>query len=449
MLPTGDEPYYLLTTHSMVVDRDISIGENHKNRDYRHFYPGILPGRATVGADGVRVIPAQGIGLSFFLVPFYYVGTRLFPESLVPFLRLSICAIASLCVFFLLKLAKHIDPSSNLGLHWILGISLASPFLFYSNLFYPEIFACFFMLLAMHELFQTEKHPLRAAIVLACIPALLIWFHPKYLVLGIGVLSIAAHRFFRLGSEPNDKIKKGIPYFYMVISLAGMLSFFLFLHREYGSWSPDIIYGGDRRDVGMLEILRQEGVKRLYIMIRMFFGFWIDQRFGIVPYAPIYLAAIPAFFWVLKKRKTEAYPALILFLIHGLILSWSSPLGGFAPPSRHFVVIIPLLSIPTLLLIQNWDSNQRILFRILKWIGLGIALLMLLRYRMIFSNVTWRNPEELSPFWEWLHLANWIPQVTRIQPNYVLLACWLSGIVLLCFLLYPKASTQQGDKKIP
>src|SRR5262245_33313193 len=71
MVPTGDEPYYLLTTHSLVQDRDISIGENHKNRDYRIFYPGLLPGRATVGADGVRVIPAHGMGLSLFLFPFY------------------------------------------------------------------------------------------------------------------------------------------------------------------------------------------------------------------------------------------------------------------------------------------------------------------------------------------------------------------------------------------
>ncbi len=35
---SGDEPNYLLTTHSLLADRDINLENNYRNRDYFHFY---------------------------------------------------------------------------------------------------------------------------------------------------------------------------------------------------------------------------------------------------------------------------------------------------------------------------------------------------------------------------------------------------------------------------
>lgn len=428
-VPTGDEPYYLLTTHSLVVDGDISIGENHKNQEYRLFYPGNLPGRATVGADGVRVVPAHGLGLSLFLVPFYSIAVRYFPDFLVSFLRLVLCGVTSLCVFFLVSLGKF----SKHDWHIISGVCLASPFLFYSNLFYPEIFGLLLIVLALREFLDLEEHPMRSLLILAMIPSLLVWFHPKYLPMAVLILVISFSLF-----ALRFRSRVLLPIFYLFLSVMALFGFFWFLNRVYGSWSPDIIYGGDRKETGMLEILKQEGIQRLRVMARMFLGFWVDQRFGILPYAPLFAAALPAAVWALKNRVSQAYPAMILFAVHNAVLCWSAPLGGFAPPSRHFVVMIPFLVFLLLTIAKEWTRGQRMIFLTLQFAGWLVASLMLIQYRLIYTNVTWRNPNELSPFWQWLHLERWIPQMTMANPNYTLLIFWVAGMALVSYLLYPR-----------
>ncbi len=442
-IPTGDEPYYLLTTHSLVVDGDLSIGENHKNQEYRLFYPGNLPGRATVGADGVRVVPAHGLGLSLFLVPFYSFALRYFPEFLVPFLRLVLCGVTSLCVFFLLGLGNCLRVSSKQEWRMIAGVCLASPFLFYCNLFYPEIFALLLIVLALREFLDLEKHPMRSLFILAAIPSLLVWFHPKYLPMAVLILLIS-FSLFALRFRSRVRFRVLIPISYLFLSVAALFGFFWFLHSVYGSWTPDIIYGGDRKETGILEILRQEGIQRLRVMARIFLGFWVDQRFGILPYAPLFAAALPAAVWALKNRISQAYPAMILFAVHSAVLSWSAPLGGFAPPSRHFVVMIPFFVFLLLLIAKEWNHRQRMIFLLLESVGWLIAVLMLIQYRLIYTNVTWRNPNESSPFWQWFHLERWIPQMTMETPDYILLFFWVAGIAGVSYLLYPRKNYMGG-----
>jgi hypothetical protein len=436
--PTGDEPYYLLTTHSLVVDGDISIGENHKNHDYRIFYPGNLLGRATVGADGVRVVPAHGMGLSLFLVPFYYLALHFFPGFLVPFLRVILCAVTSLCVYLLLGLGESLGLEKRLRYLVIAGVCLCSPFLFYSNLFYPEIFAFLLIAITLSEFRKMSSRPIWSLLVLGLVPALLLWFHPKYLLLAIGIMLISSYEFVHQHREKSSSQKLLLPVIYLAIAIAGILGFFLFLHFEYGSWSPDIIYAGDRKATSILEVLGEQGIHRLAVMGRMVLGFWLDQRFGILPYAPLYAGAVAGIFWVVKKRKKEIYPAIILFALHFLVLSWSSPLGGFAPPSRHFVVMLPFLALFIWTVASEWSPYQRRLFLVLELVSWVIALLMLTHYRLIFANVTWRNSDELSPFWSWLHLENWIPQLTTQQINSGIVLLWLAIIAILSYFLYPR-----------
>jgi hypothetical protein len=442
-VPTGDEPYYLLTTHSLVVDGDISLGENHKNRDYRIFYPGVLPGRATVGADGVRVVPAQGMGLSLFLVPFYYLALHLFPGFLVPFLRLIICGIASFSAYFLLSLGETQGAENKIRLLVLGGICLSSPFLFYSNLFYPEIFALLLVAITLVQFQKLPEHPIPSLFVLGAIPGSLLWLHPKYLLLAICITVISCYRFTRQYGQKGSPQKFWMPVLYLAIAIVGIVGFFQFLRLEYGSWSPDIIYAGDRKETGILDVLGQEGIQRLTVMGRMIFGFWLDQRFGILPYAPLYAVALAGIFWAIRQRKKQVYPALILFVLNFLVLSWSSPLGGFAPPSRHFVAMLPFLAIFIWTVARDWSRSQRRLFLALELIGWFVAVLMLTHYRLIFANVTWRNPDELSPFWKWIHLANWIPQLTTQQVNYGIVIFWLGSTALLSYFLYPRSATSK------
>src|SRR5687768_10096956 len=89
--PTGDEPHYLVITHSLARDGDISLLNNYKEQHYRIFYDSILAKRTTASADKKREIPTFGMGMPLFLAPWYNAIHDTSPHKLVPYLRLVIC----------------------------------------------------------------------------------------------------------------------------------------------------------------------------------------------------------------------------------------------------------------------------------------------------------------------------------------------------------------------
>ena len=67
----GDEPHYLVLTHSLLADQDLRIENNHQNRDYWDFCPDDLPMHYLVrGRDGV-VYSIHAPGLPALLLPAY------------------------------------------------------------------------------------------------------------------------------------------------------------------------------------------------------------------------------------------------------------------------------------------------------------------------------------------------------------------------------------------
>src|SRR5262249_6506921 len=159
-------------------------------------------------------------------------------------------------------------------------------------------------------------------------------------------------------------------------SLAGILSFLFFLHSEYGSWSPNRIYWGWENQRTLLDLIREEGFQRVWIMIRMSLGFWIDQRFGLIPYAPLYIAFFPGLIWSLRTDREYSFPLTLLLAAHFAALCWGAPLGGFAPPSRHWVVLLPAVLYFILPLYDVWKRWQRWLFLVLALVSLATSFVM-------------------------------------------------------------------------
>src|SRR5262249_8246758 len=161
--------------------------------------------------------------------------------------------------------------------------------------------------------------------------------HPKYLILAIMILVVSLFQYFQ--AKPRNLRLAGLQ---TIVTLAGIFSFFVFLHSEYGSWSPNRIYVWWQKQTSLIERVQQMGFERVVVMMRMIFGYWLDQRFGIIPYAPFYIAFFPAILWFENRsRSTLRLPLLALFVSHFLVLCWAAQMGGYAPPSRHFVVLIP------------------------------------------------------------------------------------------------------------
>ena len=435
--PTGDEPHYLVITHSLAMDGDISLLNNYQEQHYRIFYDSILAKRTTASADKKREIPTFGLGMPLFLAPWYKSIYGSSPHKLVSYLRVVICLVAALGIFQLLSLGLDLNGNPAASFLITAGVAFSSPLVTYSSQFYPEIFAFLLLLTALRTIRNRNQHPWLSAVILCLVPGVLMWLHPKYLAIGIVLTGIGS---FLIYKDHGRKITSmWITHF--VIAIAGIATFFVFLQSAYGSWSPNRIYGGWQKQNSLLELLQQEGLERVGIMIKMFFGFWFDERFGLLPFSPFYVAFFGALIWCIWKRESVVYPALILFALHFLPMCWGAPLGGYAPPARHFVVMLPLILTPVFVVYPKWISEQKWLFGTLQLVALFIAFQMFSNYRKIFANVTWRNPDGGSEFWPLLHLERWIPNCIATNPEYALIFLWTAATVFLTYCLYPRRSS--------
>jgi hypothetical protein len=437
MPPTGDEPHYLIAAHSLAVDGDLSLRENYSNQDYRIFYGGQITKRTTFNPDRSKELPAFSPGLSFFLAPFYWLAFHGFPSNLVPFLRCLMCAVTTLAIYQLMLFFREISGSEKGIIPVIPVFALASPVITYCSLFYPEMIAFLLIVIALRHMHSIENNPWRCAIVLAIISTILIWIHPKYLALSVLVILIGFRK-LSIAARNREHSLTGVRLLHVVLSIAGLFTFFWFLHSEYGSWSPNRIYGGVQKETSLLALLSREGINRVWTMIRMIPAYFVDQRFGIIVYMPAYIAFFPAVIWSTYKEGTKITPLLILFFAHFLLLSWGAQMGGFAPPSRHFVVMVPFLVIPILLTFSDWKRVQKILFFSLAGVGWIITIFVLMNYRLVFSNTTWRNPEGYSEFWKHLNLEHIIPRLTSSPPDYLALSGWFGAVIIFSILLYPR-----------
>lgn len=437
MPPTGDEPHYLIAAHSIAIDRDLSLRENYDNQDYRYFYKGELAKRTTFSPDRTKELPAFSAGLSFFLSPFYWFAFRWFPSNLVPFLRCLMSAITAFALYQVMQFFRELSGTDKGIIPVIPIFALVSPVITYCGLFYPEMLAFLLVVIALRQIHSAENYPLRCAIVLAIISTALMWIHPKYLALSVLVILIGFRK-LGIAARNREYSLTGIRILHILLSIAGVFTFFWFLNAEYGSWSPNRIYGGVQKETSLLALLSREGIDRIWTMLRMIPAYFVDQRFGIFVYAPVYIAFFPAVIWSTQKEGTKLSPLLILFFAHFLLLSWGAQMGGFAPPSRHFVVMVPFLIIPILVTFSDWRPFQKILFLVLAGLSEIITILMLMNYRLVFTNTTWRNPEGYSEFWKYLHMEHLIPRLTSSPPDYVALSAWLAAVFIISILLYPR-----------
>jgi hypothetical protein len=438
MPPTGDEPHYLIVAHSLAVDGDLSLANNYLDRQYRLFYKGELAKRTSPSADRKRELPAQGLGLSFLFAPFYKLTLTVFPPALVGVLRLIMCSITTIVLYQLLKLSALCGLSSRASFFVLCGAAVASPLLTYSSLFYPELPAALLITIALRNLLEMEEHGWRAFFWLTLVPAGLLWLHPKYLALSICVL-LSAGIFFYQTFRVYNRNATLLAILYAVIAAVGVMTFFLFLHDQYGGWSPNRIYAGwDKAPQSLMDLIRQEGIGRIGTMFRMSLGLWIDQRFGLIPFAPLYLLFIPGVIYMLRS-KTGIRFVLIWFFIHYLILCWGAPLGGFAPPSRHMIVLLPIVLIVVAKAFSQQIGVRKILAAalfVLSWILAGF---MYFDFRSLFTNVTWRNPDGISPFWQHYGVESLIPLTTASNLNWVVCLCWCIVLAGLSLFFYTKS----------
>ena len=365
-LPTaGDEPHYLLITHSILVDRDLDLRNNYENEDYRPFHWGRL------SPQGPGSVSAHGIGFPLLVLPGYALAGRLGATWVVAILG----ALLSMNVYwFCLDLSLSQKASLQA---WALSM-FTIPISTYANQLFPEIAAALAILYAYRKF---RAHPL-----------------PTFPPLLGGVLATVASVFLKVRYAPVALMLWAYLLFRQARERRWVWNWFLFfmlllIGFPLLDW---LVFDGYLmlRRFGMpidwLHLLRPN---RFHLIGTL--GLLIDQKAGLLMYSPVYLLAFLGLALQIKDRKRDGVAICLVWVVYLYILiahtqdRWH---GEFSPSPRYLVVVLPLLSAPlALALLRCRGRLFSFTCAVLSVYSLAMAATLMLVPRWRFRTATGQN----------------------------------------------------------
>lgn len=452
---SGDEPNYLMTTHSLATDGDINLADNFRDRDWFHFYdekdnPRLrMSPYARAGKKGRDYLyPINLPGISVLMVPSYLAGRAVHGLARTFILKSSLAVWAVLLGLQIYLLARSLWKREGLALGLWALYAFSSPVLFYAVHLYPEIPIALFSVY-IYRMARSGRS--LSALHLAFCGALLgtfFWFGLKYNLIFWPLLAAAAYYLWP-AVRPRARL-----LWLVVPALAGLALFYFSVWTMYGTLSPFAVYEG------VLESGRAEAIARAFLdlphlsRIETFLDYFLDQRDGLLLYTPFWIFLIPGFIEMFRRGRKARIDLLGLLLIAGpFILNYAffTHRQGFCPQGR---VLAPLSWVAVIGLGYFLDRKGKGVFG---WLfGLGTA---------AAAAVSWillRRPDFLSlPTTHevtaragdlFVYLSNvrlfWPPLLpsflkidnTGYAPNYV----WagLAALFIAAYLLFGKAASR-------
>ena len=386
---SGDEPHYLLITHSLVHDGDLRVQNNYFQEDYRNFYLGkIGPHLAANTPHSIH-----GIGLPILLVPGYALAGL--TGSLVTLALLGAMLWRGI---YLAALLLTGNQEASVLAACVFG--LTSPALFLSVSVYPELPAAVIVTLVAVRLLRSEleETPL-VALGWALLVATLPFFHMKFIPLAGVLWGALAFR------SPRSRAPV------LAAAVMGALALIAFYFVTTGSFDPTASYGRQRIFLSAIPI----GL----------LGLFFDQEFGLLPVAPVYLIGLAALVPLLRRHFFFGVVSLLVLAVVALPGAahplWS---GGNSPAARFLFPMLPLLALAASRL---WARER--LEGVTSWLpplvafSLSVSLFTLfLPGQPLYLNAkdgTGRLWEALSSSWD---LTSYLPSLITADASAIVLA---------------------------
>ena len=184
---SGDEPYYLLSAHSLLRDGDINVANNYAQQDYFHFYSkkdnprlklGIYGRQGKKGKDSIYPINLPGI--SVLMLPFYWLSQFVSGKWLTFILKGSLSVWASFLGLQVYLYARERWERERLSLGLWAIYAFSSPVLFYAVHLYPEVPIAFFACFIFRKVSGRTRLSTFGMILCGSLLGLFPWFGLKY-----------------------------------------------------------------------------------------------------------------------------------------------------------------------------------------------------------------------------------------------------------------------------
>jgi hypothetical protein len=434
---SGDEPYYLMTTDSLYEDGDINVADEYADRDYYNFYPReqfpdlrIRP-YARFGKKGTHYIyPISQPGVSALILPQYWLSRFFDGRTRVFILKSSLALWGALLGLQLYLLALELWKNRYAAaLVWFF-YAFTAPILFFSIHIYPEVPIALFTVYVFRKARSDHTPSVFQLLFSGFLLALFFWFGLKYNMIFYPLLAVCLYLFLK-----KHKLGWKTAYFLIFPALAIGL-FYLYVYTLYGTVNPISLYEGVLNPQ-ILDNFREVILKTpLHLRVSSFFDYFLDQRDGLLLYAPFYFFALLGMIEAFRRSRKDLIILLLISLPFVLNYAFFAHRQGHSPQAR---VLSPLAWILALLvgyfLVYNKKNLYRLLFRIAGGVSLFMVALLLHHpsalYQPTTHQFTFRGGEifiSLSNMY--FYLPDYLPSFLKINnlgwwPNYV----WLAGIL--------------------
>ncbi len=317
--PDGDEPYYLLTAHSIGYDLDIDRTNNFENKEYLAYYPYELqPQYRSISIKG-KHYEVQNYNVGFPLLialPYRLFGFR----GAVAFINF----LAALLVVNVFLLSQELGVSRKHALLGALLFGFSVPMLNYANQIFPATPTALVAIYAFRRLSRVGRGKRKELLTL--------------LVLCFGLFML--------------KIRLSL-----IIAPLLLLAMWQTTKRK-AVW---LYASGGAATVALLGFLLRDRVvtlqlltSRLDELFRMGVGDFtpangvlgqtLDQQFGLLVLAPIYILSAAGALALFRSKSGMLFKILLVigpyYLVVGSMPWWNA---SWCPPCRFLIVILPFL----------------------------------------------------------------------------------------------------------
>ncbi len=402
---SGDEPHYLLITHSLVHDGDLRVQNNYFQEDYRNFYLGKIGPHLAANTP----YSIHGIGLPILLVPGYALAGLTGSLVTLALLGAMLWRGIYLAAFLLTG-----NREASVLAACVFG--LTSPALFLSVSAYPELPAAVIVTLVAVRLLRSEPEKRLFALGWALLVATLPFFHMKFIPLAGLLWGALAYQFQRGRYTVLSGVLSG--------AALGALAFVVFFFVTTGSFDPTASYGRQRIFLSGIPI----GL----------LGLFFDQEFGLLPVSPVYLIGLAGLVPLLRRHFFFGVVSLLVLAVvvlpgaaHPL---WS---GGNSPAARFLFPVLPLLALAASSL---WARAR--LEGVTPWLPPLLAFSLSVSLFSVFlpgqplhlnaKDGTGRLWEALSSSWD---LTSYLPSLITADAPSIVFASIALALVLLALVL--------------
>lgn len=442
---SGDEPHYLLISHSLLKDRDFELSNNYEQQDYRVFMKseGRIAAHIVPGARPGSRYSFHSPGVAFLVLPFYAFGLLFKLPALAVLVRLGMSIWGALLSVQVFLTARQEWAKDGLALKLWFLTSFTAPVLFYSIHVYPEVVVAALSLTAFRILRFSARLDGKKAASAGLLLGSFFWFHAlKYIALFIPLFLFGL--WMLLKRSPSRR-----PLVVFAASAAAVIATYLGFQRAlYGTYSLSTVsWAAQMTDTGQ-EFVRFARSLLFGISwrdrLQTLAGYFLDQRDGLLLYSPIFFFAFCGAVEMFRRKKKDFWLVLAMAAPYVLVSAFLTQRAGYAPQARPLVSVIwcPAIWLGYFLL-----RSRKTLFSYFFNVSAALSFLfvfLLLKTPLFLHQETTRGTLERGGglFYS---LSNLHFRLTDLLPSYInsIEGAWLPNIIwpvavvllIVCYLI--------------